>query len=213
MVGWEVSRHPEWDLMFAAGLNIPEISAHCHAQRNTVWRHFQIRERLEPGTRARHDAAAATRTTYDGPAQTWVQHLADALTFKAAHGRLPDASDCGNAKKVHKWIQTQRRGHEAGTLKQGMEAALDLLGDWIPNTAAIARQEALDGLWRTRLAELVTFVNNTGHDPRYKRFASDHEHTLGVWLHTQTQHRAHRTLPTWRMAALDAALPGWHSHQ
>lgn len=61
MAGWEVSRHPEWDMMYAAGLTAREIADRCHQNVATIHAHFQSRERYEPGTRATHEAALAAR--------------------------------------------------------------------------------------------------------------------------------------------------------
>lgn len=61
MAGWEVSRHPEWDMMYAAGLTVREIADRCHQNVATIHAHFQSRERYEPGTRAKHEAALEAR--------------------------------------------------------------------------------------------------------------------------------------------------------
>lgn len=207
------SQHPEWDQMYAAGISMPEIAALCHAKGNTVRLHFQVLERRQPGTRALHDAAAASRKHYDGPSAHWVNRLADVLSFKSTHGRLPESADEGEAKRLYSWVLTQRQTLRAGKLKLGSEEALELLGDWKTPLGTIARQAVLDNHWRDRLAELAQFVAQTGREPRYKRFKTKQEHSLGVWLHVQTQARTNQKMPEWRLTALDEAVPGWHSHE
>jgi IS30 family transposase len=61
VVGWETSRHPEWEIMYAAGLTVREISNRVGWARSTVHRHLQVREGHIPGLRATHEAALATR--------------------------------------------------------------------------------------------------------------------------------------------------------
>ena len=74
------------------------------------------------------------------------------------------------------------------------------------------RQLELDQHWLTRLAQLKDYIAATGQLPRYKKFVTDHEHTLGVWLHIQHQKRAEKTLLPWRLQALNVAHPDWGSH-
>lgn len=41
MVGWDVSRHPEWDMMFTAGLTAREIADRCKQNIATVHLHLK----------------------------------------------------------------------------------------------------------------------------------------------------------------------------
>lgn len=61
------------------------------------------------------------------------------------------------------------------------------------------------------LNAVSAYVASTGQMPRYKIYASEHEHRLGVWLHRQHQARTENSLLSWRQAALDEAVPGWRS--
>ena len=61
VVGWETSRHPEWEIMYAAGLTVREIADRVGWARSTVQRHLQVRESHIPGLRAIHEAARAKR--------------------------------------------------------------------------------------------------------------------------------------------------------
>ena len=73
------------------------------------------------------------------------------------------------------------------------------------------RQLELDELWRTRLAALRQYVVENKCLPRYRKYGSDTERFLGVWLHNQHQRRSRGILSTWRLEALDSDLPGWRS--
>lgn len=61
VVGWETSRHPEWEIMYAAGLTVREIADRVGWARSTVQRHLQVRESHIPGLRATHTVARAKR--------------------------------------------------------------------------------------------------------------------------------------------------------
>lgn len=60
-VGWETSRHPEWEIMYGAGLTVREIAERVGHARSTVHRHLQVREFYIPGLRATHEEALAKR--------------------------------------------------------------------------------------------------------------------------------------------------------
>ncbi|MBP2397621.1 helicase associated domain-containing protein [Glutamicibacter protophormiae] len=85
-----------------------------------------------------------------------------------------------------------------------------LLGDVADWTTDLHRQE-LDERWNAKLIALKDFVSEFGAMPRYKTFASEREHSLGVWLHNQHQRRTELKLQDWRLEALNAAIPGWTS--
>ncbi len=65
--------------------------------------------------------------------------------------------------------------------------------------------------WRDRLAQLVGY-RAEGHDwPRHHDYASEREHALGVWIHTQrSTHRAGDLDPV-KLTLLDDAVPGWQT--
>ncbi|CAH0327169.1 hypothetical protein SRABI128_05833 [Microbacterium sp. Bi128] len=49
-----------------------------------------------------------------------------------------------------------------------------------------------------------------GNDwPRHHDYDSDHEHTLGVWIHTQRYKRRRGELDPAKVKLLDDAVPGW----
>lgn len=206
MVGWEVSRHPEWDMMYAAGLTVREIADRCHHKRNTVHLHLQVREQYQPGLRAKHEAALAARDP-DRPTTGWRRRLKEAQDFLAAHGRLPNHDGDPVEKALHSWMSEQRRAYQRGNLPTPKIVLLDSLPGWETSS----RQLELDRQWLTQLSQVKEHTAATGQLPRYKNYETGHEHALGVWLHVQHQKRTESTLRPWRLEALESAVPGWRS--
>lgn len=206
MTGWDVSRHPEWDMMYAAGLTVREIAHWCHANVATVHLHLRVREKYAPGLHATHTAALADRDP-DRPSTRWRQRLNDVLAFQETHQRLPSSTAEAAEGSLGQWVALQRNAYQQG----GMSAAKVVLLDQLDGWTVDAPQQRRDEHWRTMLDALSIFVASTGQMPRYKTYATEHEHTLGVWLHTQHQRRAEGTLQAWRLEALNAASPSWHS--
>lgn len=209
MAGWDVSRHPEWDMMYSAGLTAGEIARIVGAARTTVQQHMAMRERYEPGTLARHHEAK-TQRVYPWASTAWMARLAETAAFVSRHGRFPYASGDTAETALAAWLRVQRQAHHRGDLAQEKVAALDDVGDWtVP-----AGQAAKDARWRDQLYDLQVWMATHGRAPRYVRHGSEAEHGLGVWLHSQTQNRAEKTLAPWRITALDTAFPsGWHSRE
>lgn len=206
MVGWDVSRHPEWDMMYAAGLTVREISTWCHQVYSTVHLHLQVREKYSPGLRARHEAAFAERGS-NIPSTKWRNKLAAAVDFYQRKGRLPATSTDPAEQSLHHWICLQRRSFEGGDMPLSKRVLLGALPGWDQN----AHQLALDQLWRSRLREFQIFVEAHERMPRYKNSSSELERRLGVWLHNQHQRRTQGDLVLWRLEALNAVASGWHS--
>ncbi|GAA5229285.1 helicase associated domain-containing protein [Arthrobacter cryoconiti] len=207
MASWDVSRHPEWDLMYAAGLTSSEIAEACHSHHSTVREHLRTRETYEPGTRAKHQAALSARPGH-WASSTWHDRFAEARIYLSDYACLPEPSSTGTAKSLYGWISEQRRELKRGTLSTEKAAALAVLGDW----TELPHQKAKDDHWRLRLDQLSEFTGAHDRMPRWAHHDSEHERILGVWLHAQTQGRGERKLAQWRLQALDAAFPhGWHS--
>ena len=193
--------------MYAAGLTVHEIADRCQQKRNTVHLHLHVREQYQPGLRATHEKAFAARDP-DSPTTGWRRRLEEAQDFLDLHGRLPHLGGDTVEKSLHTWISEQRRAHHRGNLSTPKLVLLGSLPDW----EVSSWQQELDQHWLTRLTELKDYVAATGQLPRYKNHVTEHEHTLGVWLHVQHQKRTAKTLQPWRLKALDAAHPGWRSH-
>ncbi|QCY47750.1 Hypothetical protein GcLGCM259_2035 [Glutamicibacter creatinolyticus] len=207
MAGWGVSRHPEWDMMYAAGLTVREIADRCRQNIATVSLHLRVREKYSPGLRDTHEAALAARGP-DRPSTLWRKRLTEALAFQDMHQRLPRSDGDEIERSLAHWVADQRLSYMKGRMSVPKIVLLDDLRDWHIN----AHQQELDQKWRYQLAAVREFINYTGRLPRYSKFESEHERILGVWLHNQHQRRAENTLQHWRLAALNETLPSWHSY-
>lgn len=208
MAGWDVSRHPEWDMMYAAGLTVREISDRCRQKVATVSLHLRVREKkYSPGLRATHEAALAARGP-DRPSTLWRKRLTEALAFQETHQRLPRSDGDAVERSLAQWVADQRLSYTKGRMSVPKIVLLDDLRDWHIDV----HQQELDQKWRHRLAAVKEFVDTTGRWPRYRKFESENERILGVWLHNQHQRRAEKMLQPWRLNALNETLPSWHSY-
>lgn len=207
MVGWEVSRHPEWDMMYTAGLTVREIADRCNHKRNTVHLHLQVREHYEPGLRTAHEKALAARDP-DRPTTGWRRRLKEAQDFLATHGRLPRYDGDTVERSLHVWVGEQRRAYHRGQLST---PKIVLLGNALSGWNIATRQLELDQHWQTRLNQLLDYIKATSQIPRYRKYETENEHKLGVWLHAQHQERLKNTLNPWRLKALNDSIVNWHS--
>jgi len=206
MTGWDVSRHPEWDMMYAAGLTVREIADRCQANVATIHLHLRVREKYAPGLHNTHAAALANRDP-DRPSTRWRQRFTEVLAFQETHYRLPSSTAEGVEFSLAQWVALQRNAYRKGGMSTAKIVLLDQLEGW----AVDVPQQRRDEHWKGMLEAVRAFVATTGQMPRYKTYASEHEHRLGVWLHRQHQARTENTLPSWRLAALNEAVPGWRS--
>lgn len=192
--------------MYMSGMTVREISDFTGRPLSTVQRHLQVREFYDSGIRAVHEAANSARDP-GWPTTHWQRRYKATQIFLATNGRLPTASDDEEEASLARWVSHQRALHLRGELPDIQITLMDMLPGWTFRKPLANR----DDHWRERLARLQAFVAETGAMPRYKRYDSEHEHGLGVWLHTQHQGRAEGRLRQWRLEALNEALPGWHS--
>lgn len=202
-----MSRHPEWDMMYTAGLTVKEIANRCHQNKATVALHLRVREKYSPGLRATHEAALAARDP-DRPKTQWRNRLNEALEFQDTHQRLPRSDGDETERSLARWIAGQRNVYLKGHMSVAKIILLDPLNGWHINT----HRKDLDEKWSSQLSALKDFVDSTGRLPRYRKYETEHERILGVWLHNQHQRRSENTLQPWRLAALNDTLPSWHSY-
>ncbi|GAA0207765.1 helicase associated domain-containing protein [Glutamicibacter creatinolyticus] len=207
MAGWQVSLHPEWDMMYAAGLTVREIADRCRQNVATVSLHLRVREKYSPGLRATHEAALAARGP-DRPSTLWRQRLTEALAFQDTYHRLPRNDGEEIERSLAQWVAAQRLSYMKGRMSVPKIVLLDDLRDWHVDPY----RKELDQKWCHQLAAVKDFVDINGRLPRYRKFESEHERILGVWLHNQHQRRAENTLQPWRLKALNETLPSWHSY-
>lgn len=193
-------------MMYAAGLTVREIADLCHAKVATVHLHLRVREKYAPELHEFHATALANRDP-DRPSTMWRNRLAEVLIFQEAHHRLPDSGGQGMECSLARWVAVQRRSYQNGYMSTAKVVLLDRLEGWQVDASQQRREEH----WRTMLDAVRVFVASNGRMPRYKTYETEQEHTLGVWLHRQHQGRLENTLKPWRLAALDDAVPQWHS--
>ncbi|PQZ83729.1 helicase associated domain-containing protein [Arthrobacter sp. MYb222] len=208
MAGWEISRHPEWDLMYAAGLTAREISDLCHQNIATVHLHLRKREDYTPGFQAKHEATLAARGP-NRPTAKWRKRAKEALDFYSENKRLPQRNGGHDERSLFAWISEQRRQFNNGLLPKIKIAALQDLDNWKVNPW----QQELDKKWERKLIFAIEFTNSQKRLPRYRGYSSDHERTLGVWLHNQNQRESLGKLELRRVQELNTKLPTWRNRK
>jgi hypothetical protein len=138
--------------------------------------------------------------------QAWWEHYADvAVHMRERGGALPAQNDSPEARVLYRWIEAQRRQHDAGTLAQDRIDALDRLGEWIGT-----RKGDPEELWAQRLEERQ-FRADVGRFPYYDPDRHPDEKILAVWLGRQRTWWRKGRLRADRQKRLDGVLPGWNA--
>ena len=208
MTGWEDSRHPEWDLMYSAGLTAREIADLCAHNISTVHFHLRRREQYEPGFQSKHFEALKSRHP-DRPTTQWRKQLNLLKEFINENGRLPISKATPEEARLQSWLVNQQRSYARGEMSPGKIFLLDSVFEW----RATAHRDVLARHWLDRLQMVASYVSQVGQFPRYRNYTTELEHTLGVWLHIQHQNRSQKKLPEERLTKLNETIPGWRSHQ
>ncbi|MFJ2145393.1 helicase associated domain-containing protein [Glutamicibacter sp. NPDC087831] len=143
------------------------------------------------------------------PSTAWRRRANEAIAFQTEHGRLPGSSGGPAERSLYTWIAEQRRLFEKGLLPASKVFLLEAIEGWEVNL----RQREINETWRGNLAAVVEFHVLYGRLPRYRTYLSEPERSIGVWLHNQHQRRSKDKLLSWRLEALNEALPGWRSRR
>lgn len=204
MASWSESRHPEWDLMYTAGLTAREIADLCHRNIATVHLHLKNRQKYQESFEATHQAALASRHP-DRPSTRWRSQFQTLRDFVEKTGRLPRSSETQSEITLHNWRLRQLRSYESGEMSPSKIALLNTIPNWNINQ----RETDLNQNWEKHLNDVLIFVQTTGRFPRYRNFDSADEHRLGVWLHNQHQRKTRGLLDIERREKLDKTIPGW----
>ena len=192
--------YPEWVLMYRLGLGRDRIAALVRAAPATVGYHLRVARRQDPQLQAAHRAAGAA------PSAAAVARMEEVIAWVAAAGRLPRGrSDDRAERSMEAWIRQRRAEAAAGTLHPCYRDGLARIPGWNTN----ARTAADEARWDARLAELRRYRAEGNDWPRHQKYATEQEHTLGVWIHVQRQKLREGTLSPDKAAQLDAAVPGW----
>lgn len=179
-------------MMYAVGMTVREIADRCHANVATIHLHLRVREKHAPGLHATHAAALADRDP-DRPSTRWRQRLTEVLTFQKTHHRLPSSTAEEVEYSLAQWGALQRNAYRKGGMSTAKIVLLDQLEGWTVDVP----QQRRDEHWRNMLNAVRAYVASTGQMPRYKTYATEHEHRLGVkrpWLVTRLLSIKPRTL-------------------
>ena len=90
-----------------------------------------------------------------------------------------------------RWLSERRREAADGSLHPAYRDGLAP----VPGRVGNPRAAADEARWHDRLAQLVDFRAEGNDLPRHHDYASEREHTLGVWIHPAVQTPPRRTRP------------------
>ncbi|MET3923846.1 helicase associated domain-containing protein [Arthrobacter sp. UYEF20] len=132
--------------------------------------------------------------------------MEEVIAWVSAEGRLPDGRSADRGERsLALWLSGRRREAAEGTLDPAYSEGLARVPGWSENHRAVADEAH----WHDRLAQLVDFLQEGNDWPRHHDYGSEHEHNLGVWIHTQRYKRRRGELDPLKVKLLDAAVPGW----
>ncbi|WP_226761958.1 helicase associated domain-containing protein [Arthrobacter sp. SO3] len=193
----------EWVLMYRLGLSRQRIADLVRAEPTTVGYHLVIARRQDPGLEPAHHAAAATMA---GPSPMDVARMEEVIAWITAGGRFPrERSGDKGERSMARWLSERRREAADGALDPAYREGLARVPGWEGNSRAAAEEAR----WHDRLAQVVDFRAGGNDWPRHHDYASEQEHTLGVWIHTQRYKHRRGDLAPEKASLLDAAVPGW----
>jgi hypothetical protein len=193
----------EWVLMYRLGLSRKRIAELVRVHPAVVGNHLVIARRQDPELEASHHAAAGA-----GPSSAGIARMEEIIAWISAEGRLPrNHAEDKAERSMARWLAGRRREAAAGTLHPAYRGGLARVPEWLGNHRAAADEAR----WHRRLAELVEF-RQEGHDwPRHHDYASEREHALGVWIHTQRYKHRRGELDPARIKLLNETVPGWRA--
>jgi hypothetical protein len=201
-------RTGEWVLMYRLGLGRARIAALVRVPpAAAVGYHLVIARRQDPGLEAEHQAAAGPAPV-PCPSPRDLARMDGFLAWVSANGRLPEGRSADRGERsMARWLSLRRREAAGGTLDPAYSNGLARVPGWADN-----RREAADeARWHQRLARLVAFPEEGNDWPRHHDYASEREHTPGVWIHTQRYKRRRGQLDPVRLKLLNDAVPGWRA--
>ncbi|MCB5273689.1 hypothetical protein BJG92_01213 [Arthrobacter sp. SO5] len=191
--------------MYRLGLSRARIAELVRAEPATVGYHLVIARRQDPGLEPAHEAATVTRA---GPSPTALARMEEIITWITGEGRLPrDRSEDKGERSMARWLSERRREAADATLDPVYRDGLSRVPGWEGNPRAAADEAR----WHDRFAQLVDFRAEGNDWPRHHDYASEQEHALGVWIHTQRYKHRRGDLDPVRVRLLDDAVPGWRT--
>jgi hypothetical protein len=105
--------------------------------------------------------------------------MEEVIVWIRAEGRLPrDRSEDKGERSMARWLSERRREAADGSLSPACRDGLAPVPGWAGNPRAAADEVR----WHERLAQLADFRAEGNDWPRHHDYASEREHTLGVWI-------------------------------
>lgn len=193
----------EWVLMYRRGLTGSRIAKLVGAPAGKVRYHLTVARSIEPGLVLEHEALApdVTSATVNG-----IARMNELVEFVAREGRCPSSKAASpDERSLGQWLLRRRRDAVKGILSPVFREGLRVLPDWeVP-----ARILSVESRWQEQLSALADYRERGEDWPRHKMTASNEEHGLGVWLHSQRYKLRRGELDLVHVAQLDATVPGW----
>ncbi|MET3952850.1 helicase associated domain-containing protein [Arthrobacter sp. UYEF36] len=195
----------EWVLMYRLGLSRQRIADLVRAEPTTVGYHLVIARRQDPGLEPAHHAAAATAAV---PSPADVARMDEVIAWITAEGRFPrERSEDKGERSMARWLSDRRRQAADRTLDPAYRNGLAHAPGWERNLRAVTDEAR----WQDRLAQLMDFRAEGNDWPRHHHYASEREHTLGVWIHTQRYKHRRGDLDPEKVKLLNTTIPGWQT--
>lgn len=195
----------EWVLMYRLGLSRQRIGDLVRSEPATVGYHLVIARRQDPELEPAHQAATVTRT---GPSPTALARMEEIIAWITTEGRLPrDRSEDKGERSMARWLSERRREAADGTLEPVYREGLARVPEWTVTPRAVEDESR----WHDRLAQLTDFRAEGNDWPRHHDYASEQEHALGVWIHTQRYKHRRGDLDPEKAKLLNQAVPGWQT--
>lgn len=202
----------EWLLMYSRGMPPAVIATWCRVDARRVHRAIDRQSARHPEWFDRcwvlHDqpAPSSNRRRYRrSREQVWWEHYVHMTAYVERVGGLPAQNDSAEARVLYRWLENQRRTHDAGRLTPDKVGALDRLGEWVGT-----RKGNPDELWVRRLEQVQQFRDKSGRFPVYDPQRRPDEKVLAVWLGRQRTWLRKGRLRTDRRETLGDTLPGWN---
>jgi hypothetical protein len=202
----------EWLLMYSRGVSAAVIAAWCRVDVRRVHRAIDRQAETHPEWFDRcwliHDqpAPSSNRLRFRrSREQVWWEHYAAMATYVDRVGGLPAQNDSAEARVLYRWLENQRRNHDAGRLAHDKVEALNRLGEWEGT-----RKGNPEELWARRLKQVQQFRDKVGRFPIYDPQRHPDEKILAIWLGRQRTWQRKGRLRADRQETLDQVVPGWN---
>jgi hypothetical protein len=198
--------HPEWVQMYRQGIPSPAIAAAAGVGKSTVRYHLHIAAQGDPSIRDEHREAAGEPVR---PSGAGLRNMEDIIVLYKTEARLPSFRGTSPGERtLAVWLQRRRQDASRGALSPIYAEGLKAIPGWDQQPDRKAKDEAR---WHQRLAELMDYMAAGNDWPRHKKTDSEHERTLGVWLHIQrSKHRVGDLAPE-KEGQMNRSLQGWQT--